>query len=127
MYLPNFSGASNSSQIAWHSGMLDLLTVVNKNCLHCLSRSKAGFSCSPNFVHSSLLACDRLYVYAGYWTVTPLPNAPQANTYSILAADRQGICAPYLSCQDCGGTLVDIYGVVSFPTVLTACPELQTY
>ncbi len=56
----------------------------------------------------------RLCILAGsYWTLTYLATAPQANTYTVIASDRQGNCNSYLSTSDCGANYVDIYNLVS--------------
>lgn len=54
-----------------------------------------------------------ILVLAAYWNLALITSAPQNYTYSVTAADRQGVCGAYLSSGGCPGTLVDIYGVAS--------------
>ena len=58
------------------------------------------------------------------WTLTYLPNAPQANTYEFTIAARS-TCNQYLSASDCSRNFVDIYYIVSCKPCRLATVESQ--
>ena len=50
------------------------------------------------------------------FNLTLLPNAPQASTFEVVSTARIAQnCGHYLSCQTCGSTVVDLFGVVWSP------------